>query len=74
MNFSDALWRFGAVQSLAVASAGGAAASTGTFGTQTYAVLVTAQGGTVASTPGVRVKIASPALLLRSPIRPQMRC
>jgi len=59
MNFADLVWRFGTVQSLAVASAGGAAASTGVFGTQTYAVRVTAMGGTVASTAAVRIKIGS---------------
>ena len=39
MAFDSSIWRLGAAQALAVASVGGAAASSSAFGAQTYAEL-----------------------------------
>ena len=59
MAFDDSIWRLGAAQALAVASVGGAAASTTVFGTETYAVEL-AFPGSVSSTSGCRIAIVSP--------------
>jgi hypothetical protein len=50
---------YGTAQALAVASVGGAAASSAAFGTQTYAIQV-AFPGSVFSTGGCRIAIVSP--------------
>ena len=56
MAFDDLIWRLGASQSLAVASAAGAAVSTSLFATQTYAVQLSFPGST-SSTGGCRLVI-----------------
>jgi hypothetical protein len=55
----DNVWRLSTVQALAVASVGGAAASSSVFGTQTYAIQV-AYPGSTSSTGGCRIAIVSP--------------
>jgi hypothetical protein len=52
----DNVWRLSTAQALAV---GGAAASSSTFGTQTYAIQV-AYPGSTSSTGGDRIAIVSP--------------
>jgi hypothetical protein len=51
MSVYDDLWRLSTAQALAVASVGGAAASSSVFGTQTYAVQL-AYPGSTSSTAG----------------------
>jgi ABC-type cobalamin transport system permease subunit len=53
------VWRLSTAQALAVASVGGAAASSGAFGTQTYAIQLSYPGST-SSTGGCRIAIVSP--------------
>ena len=55
----DNVWRLIAAQALAVASVGGAAASSSAFGTQTYAIQLSYPGST-SSTGGCRIAIVSP--------------
>jgi hypothetical protein len=55
----DNVWRLSTAQALAVASVGGAAASSSTFGTQTCAIQV-AYPGSTSSTGGCRIAIVSP--------------
>jgi hypothetical protein len=55
----DNVWRLSTAQALAVASVGGAAASSSAFGTQTYAIQLSYPGST-SSTGGCRVAIVSP--------------
>jgi hypothetical protein len=55
----DNVWRLSTAQALAVASVGGAAASSAAFGAQTYAVQL-AFPGSVSSTSGCRIAIVSP--------------
>ena len=59
MAFDD-IWRLGVAQALAVASVGGAAASSAAFGTETYAIICSFPGS-VSSTSGCRVAVISPA-------------
>jgi hypothetical protein len=59
MSVFDDLWRLSTAQALAVASVGGAAASTSAFGTQTYAIQL-AYPGSTSSTAGCRVAVVSP--------------
>jgi hypothetical protein len=59
MSDFDNVWRLGTAQALAVASVGGAAASSSAFGTQTYAIQLSYPGST-SSTGGCRVAIVSP--------------
>ena len=82
MAVMDTIYRLSTAQALAVASVGGAAASSAAFGTQTYAVRLNYAGST-SSTGGVRVKIVSPvdtavsstAGVLISPSNPEIfRC
>jgi len=56
----DTIWRLAAAQALAVASVGGAAASSNAFGTETYAIELSLPGS-VSSTGGCRVAVVSPA-------------
>ena len=58
MNYHD-FYRLGTAQPLAVASAGGAAASSSVFGTQTYAVRLVYPGST-SWTGGCRFAIVDP--------------
>jgi hypothetical protein len=58
MRFDD-IWRLSTTQALAVASVGGAAASSSAFGTQTYAIQL-AYPGSTSSTGGCRIAIVSP--------------
>ena len=55
----DTIWRLGAAQALAVASVGGAAASSSAFGAQTYAIELSFPGS-ASSTGGCRVAVVSP--------------
>ena len=55
----DTIWRLGAAQALAVASVGGAAASSSAFGAQTYAIELSFPAST-SSTAGCRVAVVSP--------------
>jgi hypothetical protein len=55
----DNVWRLSTAQALAVASVGGAAASSSAFGTQTY-VIQLAYPGSTSSTGGCRIAIVSP--------------
>jgi|SRR4029077_3989510 hypothetical protein len=55
----DTIWRLGAAQALAVASVGGATASSSAFGAQTYAIELSFPGS-VSSTGGCRVAVVSP--------------
>jgi hypothetical protein len=55
----DNVWRLSTAQALAVASVGGAAASSSAFGTQTYAIQLSYPGST-SSTGGCRIAIVSP--------------
>jgi ABC-type cobalamin transport system permease subunit len=55
----DNVWRLSTAQALAVASVGGAAASSSAFGTQTYAIQL-AYPGSTSSTGGCRIAIVSP--------------
>src|SRR5678815_4809288 len=55
----DNVWRLSTAQALAVASVGGAAASSYAFGTQTYAIQL-AYPGSTSSTGGCRIAIVSP--------------
>jgi hypothetical protein len=59
MSEFDNVWRLSTAQALAVASVGGAAASSSAFGTQTYAVQLCFPGST-SSTGGCRIAIVSP--------------
>ena len=59
MSFDDTIWRLSTAQALAVASAGGAAASSSVFDTQTFAVQL-AYPGSTSSTSGCRVAVVSP--------------
>jgi hypothetical protein len=56
---TNAAFRLGTVQQLAVASAAGAAVSTAVFGAQTYAIRLCFPN-VASSTGGVRYKIVSP--------------
>jgi hypothetical protein len=58
MRFDD-VWRLSTAQALAVASVGGAAASSAALGAQTYAVRLCYPGST-SSTGGCRIAIVSP--------------
>jgi hypothetical protein len=58
-NYIHDIYRIGAAQNLAVASAGGAAASTTVFGSQTYFVRLSVLG-TASSTAGVRYAVVDP--------------
>jgi hypothetical protein len=60
MAVFDDLYRLGAAAALTVASAAGAAVSTGVFGTETYAIALSFPGST-SSTSGVRIKIVDPS-------------
>ena len=55
----DTIWRLGAAQALAVASVGGATASSSAFGAQTYAIELSFPAST-SSTAGCRVAVVSP--------------
>jgi hypothetical protein len=55
----DNVWRLSTAQALAVASVGGAAASSSAFGTQTYAIQL-AYPGSTSSTGDCRIAIVSP--------------
>jgi hypothetical protein len=55
----DNVWRLTTAQALAVASVGGAAASSSAFGTQAYPVQLSFPGST-SSTGGCRIAIVSP--------------
>jgi hypothetical protein len=55
----DNSWRLSTSQALAVASVGGAAASSSAFGTQTYAIRLAFPGST-SSTGGCRYVVVSP--------------
>jgi hypothetical protein len=55
----DTIWRLATAQALAVASVGGAAASTTAFGAETYAIMLSFPGS-VSSTCGCRVAVVSP--------------
>jgi hypothetical protein len=59
MSIFDDVWRLSTAQALAVASVGGAVASSAAFGTQTYAIQVDFPGS-VSSTGGCRIAIVSP--------------
>jgi hypothetical protein len=59
MSIFDDVWRLSTAQALAVASVGGAAASSSIFGTQTYAIQL-AYPGSTSSTAGCRVAVVSP--------------
>jgi hypothetical protein len=59
MSVFDDLWRLSTAQALAVASVGGAAASSSVFGTQTYAIQLNFTGS-VSSTGGCRFAVVSP--------------
>ena len=59
MAFDDSLWRLAAAQALAVASVGGAAASSNALGAETYAVQISFPGST-SSTGGCRIAVVSP--------------
>jgi hypothetical protein len=59
MSSFDNVWRLSTSQALAVASVGGAAASSSAFGTQTYAIQLSYPGST-SSTGGCRIAIVSP--------------
>jgi hypothetical protein len=55
----DNFWRLSTAQALAVASVGGAAASSAALGSQTYAIQV-AYPGSTSSTGGCRIAVVSP--------------
>ena len=55
-GFDDSLWRLGTAQAVAVASVGGAAASSSAFAAETYAILLSFPGST-SSTGGCRVAV-----------------
>ena len=55
----DSIWRLAAAQALAVASVGGAAASSSVLGAETYAIMLSFPGS-VSSTCGCRVAVVSP--------------
>ena len=59
MAFDPSTFRLAAAQALAVASVGGAAASSSAFGAQTYAIMLSFPGST-SSTSGCRVAGVSP--------------
>ena len=59
MAFDPSTFRLAAAQALAVASVGGAAASSAAFGAQTYAIMLSFPGS-VSSTGGCRVAVVSP--------------
>jgi hypothetical protein len=65
MSVFDDLWRLSTAQALAVASVGGAAASTSAFGTQTYAIQL-AYPGSTSSTAGCRIAIVDPGTTVSS--------
>jgi hypothetical protein len=64
MSF-DNVWRLSTAQALAVASVGGAAASSAAFGAQTYAVQLSFPGS-VSSTGGCRIAIVDPGTTVSS--------
>ena len=55
----DSIWRLAAAQALAVASVGGAAASSAALSSETYAIQLSFPGS-VSSTSGCRIAIVSP--------------
>jgi hypothetical protein len=57
--FDNTIWRLGTAQALAVASVGGAAASSAAFGVETFAIQL-AYPGSTSSTGGCRVAVVSP--------------
>jgi hypothetical protein len=67
MSKFDNFWRLGTAQALAVASVGGAVASSAAFGTQTYAIQVNFPGS-VSSTGGCRIAIVDPGTTVSSTV------
>jgi hypothetical protein len=65
----DNVWRLSTAQALAVASVGGAAASSSAFGTQTYAIQV-AYPGSTSSTGGCRYTVVDPGVTVSSTAGP----
>ena len=65
MAFYDNQFRLGTAAALAVASVGGAVASSSAFGTQTYVVQL-AFPGSVSSTGGCRIAIVDPGIAVSS--------
>ena len=61
----DNVWRLSTAQALAVASVGGAAASSSAFGNQTYVIQAT-YPGSVSSTGGCRIAIVDPGITVSS--------